>query len=541
MKGLSGRTLAALLMVFFLLVATGCVKHKPVEPEEEDGHVVHRPQEKPKVKKPPNPFIQPYDAEKDKQPPPKKSKLLPRVHVRTVTKTPRPKMLPADEQDLFNQPSPFIKKAKEPQVVGKREELPLDEAFPSQEKVFAVAEGNVPTEVAPLGPGGLVPRDKRPSVKPTKHVVQRGDTLWSIANKYGMTTKELVAANPGVNDANAIAVGMTLYLRKKRVAPAVRVRNKPRYVPPTPRPRQRPRVKPQQQPQARPVTRRATRPGVQVHILQPGETLWSVARRYQTTVTNLMILNRLGEASSLAAGRELYVPATRGLAPTSQRAAKPKNRGAAVYEVKKGDSLWSISRRFGVTVNEILTWNNLTDLAHLPVGTKLAIKKPSQRQQKKTPTQKPKTPVRPRTPKPRVPQPTKVAKASGRSDFIWPLRGKLARTFGWYDGRPHTGIDINGRLGAPVRAAASGTVIYSAPMRGYGNVIILDHGDGFFSVYGNLLENLVRKGPPSRPRRVTRGLVIGKVGATVEGPTPHLHFEIRQKNKAINPLRYLPH
>ena len=541
MKRLSGRTLAALLLVFFLFVSTGCVKHKPVEPEEEDGQVVYRPQEKPKAKKPPNPFIQPYDAEKDKKPPPKKSKLLPRVHVRPVTGTPKPKLLPADEQLLFDQPSPFINKPKvEPKPQRARENLPLDEAFPSQEKVFAVAEGNVPADVAPLGPGGLVPSRRRGNGPPTKHVVQRGDTLWSIANKYGMTTRELVAKNPGVNDANAIAVGMTLYLRKERAVPAVRVSNKPRYVPPTPRPRQRPRVKPQK-PQPRPVTRRATRPGVQVHILQPGETLWSVARRYQTTVTNLMILNRLGEASSLAAGRELYVPATRGARPTNQRVATPKPAGAPVYEVKKGDSLWSISRRFGVTVNEILTWNNLTDLAHLPVGTKLAIKKPSKPQQKPAPTQKPRTPVRPKIPKPKVPQPTKVAKASGRSDFIWPLRGKLARTFGWYDGRPHTGIDINGRLGAPVRAAASGTVIYSAPMRGYGNVIILDHGDGFFSVYGNLLENLVRKGPPARPRRVTRGLVIGKVGATVEGPTPHLHFEIRQKNKAINPLRYLPH
>jgi murein DD-endopeptidase MepM/ murein hydrolase activator NlpD len=99
----------------------------------------------------------------------------------------------------------------------------------------------------------------------------------------------------------------------------------------------------------------------------------------------------------------------------------------------------------------------------------------------------------------------------------------------------HDGIDIAAPAGTPVRAADDGVVLYSGRLRGYGNVVILQHSGGYVTVYGHNERNLVREGD-----RVARGQDIAELGATGRASGPNLHFEIRYENQAQNPLAYLP-
>jgi murein DD-endopeptidase MepM/ murein hydrolase activator NlpD len=120
-------------------------------------------------------------------------------------------------------------------------------------------------------------------------------------------------------------------------------------------------------------------------------------------------------------------------------------------------------------------------------------------------------------------------------DLIWPVEGKIVDVFEESHDRRHQGIDISSPLGTPIKASYSGKVIYSNnTIRGYGNLIILRHSEGFVTVYAHNQINLVEEGT-----WVKKGQIIGKVGKTGRATGPHLHFEIRKNNKAVDPLLYL--
>lgn len=118
--------------------------------------------------------------------------------------------------------------------------------------------------------------------------------------------------------------------------------------------------------------------------------------------------------------------------------------------------------------------------------------------------------------------------------FSWPLSGRLTSRFGPRNGSFHDGIDIAAPVGTPVRAAASGRVIFSDALRGYGNVVIVKHANGFTTVYAHHRRNLVKDG-----QIVKRGEIIGEVGETGRVTGPSLHFEVRSGKNARNPLHYL--
>jgi murein DD-endopeptidase MepM/ murein hydrolase activator NlpD len=119
------------------------------------------------------------------------------------------------------------------------------------------------------------------------------------------------------------------------------------------------------------------------------------------------------------------------------------------------------------------------------------------------------------------------------SGFIWPVGGSVVSSFGWRWGRMHEGIDIAAGYGAPIAAAASGTVIYAGYMGGYGNLIIVDHGGGIATAYAHLSSFAVGGGT------VSQGQVLGYVGCTGHCYGPHLHFEVRVNGSAVDPLGYL--
>ncbi len=118
--------------------------------------------------------------------------------------------------------------------------------------------------------------------------------------------------------------------------------------------------------------------------------------------------------------------------------------------------------------------------------------------------------------------------------FIWPVNGPVTSGFGMRWGRMHEGIDIGVAYGTPIHAAASGRVIYSGWMGGYGNLVAIDHGRGLSTAYGHQSSIAVGNG-----QIVTQGEVIGYVGCTGHCFGPHLHFEVRINGSPVDPLGYL--
>jgi lipoprotein NlpD len=119
--------------------------------------------------------------------------------------------------------------------------------------------------------------------------------------------------------------------------------------------------------------------------------------------------------------------------------------------------------------------------------------------------------------------------------FDWPLRGAIHRTFGDKNGN-HKGIEIRAPEGTPVLAAAAGRVIYSdTGIRGFGHLVILQHDDDYFTIYGYNRSNLVSSGA-----YVSRGQKIALSGVPASGGPPRLHFELRRGKTPVNPILYLP-
>jgi len=118
--------------------------------------------------------------------------------------------------------------------------------------------------------------------------------------------------------------------------------------------------------------------------------------------------------------------------------------------------------------------------------------------------------------------------------FIWPVNGPVTSGFGMRWGRMHEGIDIGVASGTPIHAAASGRVVYSGWMDGYGNLVAIDHGRGISTAYAHQSSIAVGNG-----QTVSQGQVIGYVGCTGHCFGPHLHFEVRINGSAVDPLGYL--
>jgi len=200
------------------------------------------------------------------------------------------------------------------------------------------------------------------------------------------------------------------------------------------------------------------------------------------------------------------------------------------YTVKKGETLYSISISYGVSLKEIIMINHIKDPSQIKEGQVIFI--PGAKEIKKKPHREEKINL------------TKVQKIGkekekeerGPISIIWPVNGTVTSEFGIRDGVPHDGIDITAPEGTPVRAACDGKVIYSGDeLKGYGNLIIIKHDGDYATVYAHNKINYVKAGD-----KVKKGQIIAEVGKTGNATVPHLHFEIRWKAKPINPRLLLP-
>jgi len=200
--------------------------------------------------------------------------------------------------------------------------------------------------------------------------------------------------------------------------------------------------------------------------------------------------------------------------------------------VRRGDTLYAIAWRHALDYRDIAAWNRLRPPYVIYAGQQLRLR-PS-----KSPVA-PSPPVRARQParaeKQRIVPAPPLRQSAARKEPIrwgWPAKGKLLKIESL---TARSGLRIGGRLGQRVQASADGEVVYSGSgLLGYGKLIIIKHNEKFLSAYGHNSELLVKEGD-----RVRSGQQIAKMGKAVNGDVM-LHFEIRERGKPIDPLKYLP-
>jgi murein DD-endopeptidase MepM/ murein hydrolase activator NlpD len=322
--------------------------------------------------------------------------------------------------------------------------------------------------------------------------------------------------------------------------------------------------------------------------VQPGETLFSIARRHGVTVTALKEANGLTQ-DAVRPGQRLTVPA--GLQPPSlartpaakapaleppmaatqpayERTAKqgagsglpagvePPPGWEGRYRMKNGDSLYGIAFQHRVTLDELKQANNITDPTKVWTGTVLAV--PERPQPAAESSTKPPPRIIQINPKVLNSEPSAPSPPPGRTakrgdimsdadapppssvttgKFRWPVaRGKLISSFGKVaDGRHNDGINLAAPLGTDIVAAESGRVAYADnELKGYGNLILIRHANGWVTAYAHADQLLVRA-----KDEVRRGQVIGKVGKSGGVDQPQLHFELRQPSGPVDPIPHL--
>ena len=232
---------------------------------------------------------------------------------------------------------------------------------------------------------------------------------------------------------------------------------------------------------------------VQQHLVQEGDTLWGLSRKYKVPLNSIIQANSIRPTKQLQIGEKILIPG--GLAEE------------VWYKVKPGDTLTSIARRHNVKWRDLQKVNGISSPHHLQIGAKIRI-----------PNGKP--PIA----------------------FAHPLQIPLVVTSRYgYRHHPvtrryqlHEGIDFRAAIGTRVYASRAGKVIFAGPNNGYGKVVGIEHEDNFATWYGHLSRIRVRVG-----QTVTQGKVIGLSGNTGISTGPHLHFEIRYKGRSENPTHHI--
>lgn len=194
---------------------------------------------------------------------------------------------------------------------------------------------------------------------------------------------------------------------------------------------------------------------------------------------------------------------------------------SGVHVVQRGDTLYSISRRYGIPVNNLLSMNNISNPSQIEVGQRIRVASGAVSSGSRTSatvaTSSSSFPDR--------------AADAGIISWEWPYRGNVITAYS----ESTRGIDIAGKIGDPVKAAAAGNVSYVGNgLRGLGNLVLITHSNGFISAYAHNHRILVKQG-----QRVTKGQQIAELGQS-DTTSPRLHFEIRRNGNPVNPQSYLP-
>lgn len=350
-----------------------------------------------------------------------------------------------------------------------------------------------------------------------KHVVRNGETLSDIATAHGnITAQDILRAN-GLKDANRLSENQLLLIpndsgKVEETLDEVRTRQM--------------RVA---------ATKEKLEPiRTKSYVVMPGDSLWSISNTQNIELDTLVGSNSSKTSARLKPGAILRIP----------------NQDGIFYVMKKGETIEAVSKRYGVSMSKIRQVNAEKDIASLNTGDEVFL--PGARPEglvehkdvkiaevKKSSPAKTTKPAK-TTAKAEKPSGSEVAVRKAKGGFRWPVMGRINSPFGWRQ-HPvtrrrdfHTGIDIKADRNDPIKAAGSGKIAYSGWMGGYGKVLVVEHPNGQSTLYAHCSTLSVGKGA-----NVSSGQIIARVGTTGRSTGPHLHFEVRNGNSPVNPIKYL--
>lgn len=242
-----------------------------------------------------------------------------------------------------------------------------------------------------------------------------------------------------------------------------------------------------------------------------GDSLYSIGNRYKISADAIRYVNNLADADSIRVGQELIIPPISGI----------------IHKVKAGDTLDKLSKLYDVPSQAIADFNYLTDLTTLSVGSELVIPDAKIPQQSSfagssnTEINSTEAPV--------------YASGTKKGWCSWPTTTRIiTQYYSWY----HSGLDIATPWFSampPIYACASGRVVRAGwDPTGYGIMVLVDHGNGYQTLYGHLSKLKVSVG-----QYVKQGTIIGNMGNTGRSTGPHLHFEVRKGSARQNPLNHV--
>jgi murein DD-endopeptidase MepM/ murein hydrolase activator NlpD len=326
-------------------------------------------------------------------------------------------------------------------------------------------------------------------------IVGSSDTLETLARRYNVSSAAILQAN-GYKGPRALSPGQQLIIPRPTAAAAAAPA--PALAAPPSRPATAVAAVGAPVAVAGPaVTGAAVAGPAGIHFVNRGDTLMSIAHRNHISVVALARANGLQPSSKLKLGMRITVPGSRSAA-ASVPAATPAVVAAA-------------------------------PAAAVAPAAKMAAAEPVQKARLAQATTTPEEVV--------AEQPAKAAEATGAlPTFRWPVRGRVITSYGAKtNGKQNDGINVAVPEGTPIKAAEDGVVAYSGnELKGYGNLVLVRHANGYVTEYAHASELMVKRGEP-----IKRGQVIAKSGQSGEVGSPQLHFEIRKGSTPVDPLQFL--
>ena len=258
-----------------------------------------------------------------------------------------------------------------------------------------------------------------------------------------------------------------------------------------------------------------------IHVIESGESFWTISRKYNMTVEQLMKANVNANPEKVKIGQALNLVLPKPLVSVKTIETKAYTDNSPYQQkVELSSSLYknetSVKRKGKYGERQIVA--SVVKVNGIEKSRMVLSEKEV------------KPPVDEIIVKGTKPVPAK----KGTGTFAMPTRGSLTSRFGFRWGRKHEGIDLGAAVGTKVRAADGGTVIWAGYEGGYGKLIKIDHGGGFVSFYGHLSKISIKKGD-----KIFKGQLIGAVGNTGRSTGPHLHFQITKFGVPVNPLKYI--
>ena len=312
-----------------------------------------------------------------------------------------------------------------------------------------------------------------------------------------------------------------------------------------------------------------SREGGTTIIVGTADTLDIISKRYNVPSSEILKANGYGGPRMLQPGQQLVIPRRMAHAAPPALSPAPTTRVASalpvsVHVVKSGDTLMNLSRRHNIAPAQLAAANNIPVTTQLKIGSKINIPggkavaaapapqviaeapkpaaaapaaKPVAVASAEPPQKARVAAEAPAADLPEAQSPVKAADATNAvPTFRWPVRGRVITGYGAKNnGKQNDGINVAVPEGTPVKAAEDGVVAYSgSELKGYGNLILVRHSNGYVTAYAHASELMVKRGDT-----IKRGQVIAKSGQTGEVGSPQLHFEIRKGSSAVDPLQFL--